>query len=447
MTALALPVLLMLMFVYLFGGAINVSGRYVDYVVPGVLLVCVGFGAATTAVSVAHDLTSGIIDRFRAMDVRGEALINSHVVASVARNLLSSLLVFGVAFAIGFRSGAGIIDWLGAAGVLALFVLALSWFAATVGILAPVTGGRERRDVSGQLPALREQRIRPHPHHARLAAGIRPQPAGDSRRRRAARLPFRPSRIRQRLACDRLERRHHRRFRNGVGRALPGPCPLTNNERMPARELEDLPFAPFLEPWDGTLAPDTRYDTVHLDGAELEGPKATGARFIESALTAVTFDEGSLRLSRWSDVWMKSVRWIGTDLSGTDWMDVEIVGSVFAGTIAYDAQLRRVQLHDCKADSVNLRGAQLQDVSFVDCQLNHVDFAGATLVNVSFPGTVVHGAAFDNAHLKNVDFRHAHDLQITSGWDALKGATITTSQLVTLAPALADVLGIAVVDG
>jgi ABC-2 type transport system permease protein len=135
-TALALPVLLMLMFVYLFGGAIDVGGHYVDYVVPGVLLVCVGFGAATTAVSVAHDLTGGIIDRFRAMDVRGEALINSHVVASVARNLLSSLLVFGVAFAIGFRSGAGVTDWLGAVLVLAVFVLALSWFAATVGILA-----------------------------------------------------------------------------------------------------------------------------------------------------------------------------------------------------------------------------------------------------------------------------------------------------------------------
>jgi uncharacterized protein YjbI with pentapeptide repeats len=128
-------------------------------------------------------------------------------------------------------------------------------------------------------------------------------------------------------------------------------------------------------------------------------------------------------------------------------MDVEIVGSVFAGTIAYDAQMRRVQLHGSKADSVNLRGAQLRDVSFVDCQLSHVDFAGATLIDVSFPGSTLHGAAFDNAHLKNVDFRHAHELEITSGWEALKGATITTSQLVMLAPALAEVLGIAVVDG
>ncbi len=134
-TALALPVMLMLMFVYFFGGAIQTGTKYVDYVMPGVLLVCVGFGAGTTAVSVAQDLGSGIIDRFRSMDVRGEALINGHVVASVLRNLMSSALVVAVAVAIGFRSSAGLDRWLAAAGLLALFVLALSWFAAAIGIL------------------------------------------------------------------------------------------------------------------------------------------------------------------------------------------------------------------------------------------------------------------------------------------------------------------------
>lgn len=135
-TALVLPIMLMVLFVYLFGGAINTGGHYVDYVVPGVLLVCVSFGAATTAVSVAHDLSGGIIDRFRSLDVRGEALINGHVLASVARNLISTALVFGVAFAIGFRSPASPLQWLGAIGVLAMFVIALSWLAAAIGILA-----------------------------------------------------------------------------------------------------------------------------------------------------------------------------------------------------------------------------------------------------------------------------------------------------------------------
>jgi ABC-2 type transport system permease protein len=136
MTALVLPVLLMLMFVYLFGGAINTGTRYVDYVVPGVLLVCVGFGSGTTAVTVAHDLAGPIIDRFRSMDVRGEALIGGHVLASVARNLVSAALVVAVAFAIGFRPHADAAHWLLAVGVLALFVLALSWLAAAIGIVA-----------------------------------------------------------------------------------------------------------------------------------------------------------------------------------------------------------------------------------------------------------------------------------------------------------------------
>src|SRR5689334_9474882 len=82
LTSLMMPIMLMLVFVYLFGGAIHTGTRYVTYVVPGVLLLCAGFGSATTAVSVASDLTGGIIDRFRSMDVSGTALLNGHVAAS-----------------------------------------------------------------------------------------------------------------------------------------------------------------------------------------------------------------------------------------------------------------------------------------------------------------------------------------------------------------------------
>jgi len=135
-TALALPVILMLMFVYLFGGAIHTGTHYVDYVVPGVLLVCVGFGAATTAVSVCTDLTGAIIDRFRSMDVRGETLINGHVVASVLRNLMSVVVVAAVALAVGFRPHGSPLDCLAAVALLVLYVLAISWFAAAIGILA-----------------------------------------------------------------------------------------------------------------------------------------------------------------------------------------------------------------------------------------------------------------------------------------------------------------------
>src|SRR3954452_20595043 len=101
-TALPLPIMLMVLFVELFGGAIATGGRYVTYVVPGVLLLCAGFGASTTAVSVSQDLREGIVDRLRAMDVGGRAVLAGHVVASAARNAASTALVLAVAFARGF---------------------------------------------------------------------------------------------------------------------------------------------------------------------------------------------------------------------------------------------------------------------------------------------------------------------------------------------------------
>jgi len=134
-TALALPVMLMVMFVYFFGGAIQTGTRYIDYVVPGVLLVCVGFGSGTTAVTVSSDLAGGIIDRFRSLDVRPQLLLAGHVAASVARNLASATLAVGVALAIGFHPRAGLGDWLAAFGLLALFILAISWLAAAIGVV------------------------------------------------------------------------------------------------------------------------------------------------------------------------------------------------------------------------------------------------------------------------------------------------------------------------
>ena len=134
LTSLLLPVLLMLLFVCLFGGAIHTGTRYVTYVVPGVLLLCAGYGASLTAVSVSQDMTGGIVDRFRSMDIRGSAILTGHIAASVARNTASTVLVFGVACLIGFRPHAGLPGWLAAAGVLLAFILAMSWLAAAFGL-------------------------------------------------------------------------------------------------------------------------------------------------------------------------------------------------------------------------------------------------------------------------------------------------------------------------
>lgn len=136
LTSVALPVLLMLIFVYLFGGAINTGTAYVTYVVPGVLVLCAGFGSAMTAVGVCTDMTTGIIDRFRSMDVSGGALLGGHVVASVVRNTVSTALVMAVALLIGFRPHANVEAWLAAAGILLMFILAISWLSAAVGLYA-----------------------------------------------------------------------------------------------------------------------------------------------------------------------------------------------------------------------------------------------------------------------------------------------------------------------
>lgn len=135
-TSIVLPVMLMLTFVVFFGGAIDTGTQYVTYVVPGVLLLCSGFGAASTAVSVSEDMKSGIVDRFRALDIGGLPLLAGHVAASVARNLLATAVVLAVALAIGFRPSAGPAGWAAALGLLTAWIVAVSWVSAAAGLLA-----------------------------------------------------------------------------------------------------------------------------------------------------------------------------------------------------------------------------------------------------------------------------------------------------------------------
>ncbi|SEC58423.1 ABC transporter permease [Paenibacillus sp. GP183] len=134
--AIALPIMLMLLFTYVFGGAIDHSGQYVNYVVPGIILLCAGFGSSSTAVDVAGDMTNGIINRFRTMPIRSMNVIVGHVIASLARNLVATAIVIGVALLVGFRTSAGIVEWLGAFGVITLFILAFTWLYAAIGLVA-----------------------------------------------------------------------------------------------------------------------------------------------------------------------------------------------------------------------------------------------------------------------------------------------------------------------
>ncbi|WP_029291211.1 ABC transporter permease [Cellulomonas sp. HZM] len=137
--AVALPVMLLLMFVYVFGGAISAGmahASYVDFVVPGIVLLTAGYGASSTAVDVANDITGGIMDRFRSMPIRSTGVVTGHVVASLARNALSTGLVIAVALLIGFDAGASFGGWVAALGLVALYVLAMTWIAVAIGISA-----------------------------------------------------------------------------------------------------------------------------------------------------------------------------------------------------------------------------------------------------------------------------------------------------------------------
>jgi len=134
--SIALPVLLMLLFTFVFGGAIDPSGGYVDFVVPGIILLCAGFGAAGTAVSVNQDMTRGIIDRFRAMPIRASVVLTGHIVASLVRNLLATAVVVGVGVAVGFRPRGDALAWLAAIGLVALYILAITALFAAIGLAA-----------------------------------------------------------------------------------------------------------------------------------------------------------------------------------------------------------------------------------------------------------------------------------------------------------------------
>ncbi|HEY0280201.1 MAG TPA: ABC transporter permease [Solirubrobacterales bacterium] len=135
-TALTLPIVLLLLFVYVFGGALSAGGGYVDYIVPGLIVLCAGFGAGTTAVAVATDMSNGIVDRVRSMPVFGSSLLVGHVVASLARNLIATALVIAAGLLIGWRPTASALDWLAALAMVLLFITAISWLAAAVGLLA-----------------------------------------------------------------------------------------------------------------------------------------------------------------------------------------------------------------------------------------------------------------------------------------------------------------------
>ncbi len=141
-TVTIMPIALMLMFVYVFGGAIDTGpGTYVNYLLPGILLIAIASGIAYTAFRLFTDVQSGIFERFQSMPIARSGLLWAHVLTSVVSNLISLGIVVLVALLMGFRSSAGVLTWLAVAAILVLFTLAVTWLAVIAGLTAKTVDG------------------------------------------------------------------------------------------------------------------------------------------------------------------------------------------------------------------------------------------------------------------------------------------------------------------
>jgi ABC-2 type transport system permease protein len=141
-TTAIMPIAFMLLFVYVFGGAINSgSDSYVNYLLPGILIITIASGISYTAFRLFGDMQGGIFERFQSMPIARSSVLWAHVLTSLVGNLIAVVVVVLVALLMGFRSGAGVLAWLAVAGILLLFTLALTWIAVIPGLTAKSVDG------------------------------------------------------------------------------------------------------------------------------------------------------------------------------------------------------------------------------------------------------------------------------------------------------------------
>jgi ABC-2 type transport system permease protein len=141
-TVTIMPIAFMLLFVYVFGGAIQTgTDNYVNYLLPGILLIAIASGISYTAYRLFMDMQRGIFERFHSMPIARSTVLWGHVLSSLVSNAISVVVIIAVALIMGFRSPAGILSWLAVAGILALFTLALSWVAVIAGLSAKTVDG------------------------------------------------------------------------------------------------------------------------------------------------------------------------------------------------------------------------------------------------------------------------------------------------------------------
>jgi len=134
---LVVPAILMVVFVYVFGGAMDVGGfSVVNFIVPGIILQTIGQGVPATAVRINNDMTKGVVDRFRTMPIAKSSLLVGHVLSNLLVSLITTAATIGAALLVGFRPSASFTEWLIVAGLIALFIIMMGWLAVLSGVHA-----------------------------------------------------------------------------------------------------------------------------------------------------------------------------------------------------------------------------------------------------------------------------------------------------------------------
>jgi uncharacterized protein YjbI with pentapeptide repeats len=192
------------------------------------------------------------------------------------------------------------------------------------------------------------------------------------------------------------------------------------------------------------LTAQTDYDAQVLTG-DLSGQSGEGSRFLECTFQRCDLSQVRLGRTRFGDTGWYAVHGASVDLSESTWLDCAVQGARLGAVQLYGAELRRVRFEGCKIEYLNLRGATLVDCQLVDCQLVEPDFAEATFTRVSFDGSRLVAPDFARARLSEVDLSGAK-LTGPRGVTGLRGATISSAQLLDLAPDFAAELGVVVAE-
>ncbi len=157
-SGLLVPIIMLVLFVYVFGGAIGAGqggvshgGSYIDYLAPGIIILTVVSGGATTAINLCMDMSEGIIARFRTMAISRASVLTGQVLGSLIRTMITIVLVIGVALLMGFRPTANPVAWLAALGLIALFTFALTWMSVVFGLVGKTPAGANSLSLIFQL--------------------------------------------------------------------------------------------------------------------------------------------------------------------------------------------------------------------------------------------------------------------------------------------------------